>query len=154
MADRPEIPARTILALDYGRRRIGLATASTIGGIASALRTLPARAGEPNWQQLDELIAEWQPDLLVIGLPLNVDGTESEMSAEARQFAETLQSRYKLPAEFIDERYTSAEAEDQLQHERRLGVKKKKLKKEDIDARAAQIIAASWLQRTGNQAPS
>lgn len=145
---------QSLIALDYGGRRIGVATASGITGTASALTTIAARAGEPDWVSLDSIIKDWQPNLLIVGLPYNIDGTESEMTVIVRNFAANLQDRYKLSVELVDERYTSVEAEARLKDERRRGIRNKKLKKEDVDAKAAQIIAESWLRQTGNTPPS
>ena len=120
---------QSIVALDYGGRRIGVATGSVITGTASPLTTVPANDGEPDWTKLDQIIQEWQPDLLVLGLPGNTDGTDSEMTKVVRGFAERLQNHYKLGVELVDERYTSAEAAARLKDERRRGIRTKKVKK-------------------------
>jgi putative Holliday junction resolvase len=141
----PDKPPRSLLAFDFGLRRIGVATGSCLTDTASALLTLAATNGMPDWQQLDRLVHEWAPDIIVLGLPLNTDGSESDMTAQVRQFAENLEARLKIPVEFIDERYTSAEAEALLKEQRRQGIRTRQLKKEDVDAVAAQLIAESWL---------
>ncbi len=150
----PDKPPRSLVALDYGGRRIGIATGSCITGTATPLTTAAAVGGEPDWDSMDSVINEWQPDLLVLGLPFNSDGTDSDMTSVVREFAVTLQNRYKLTVELIDERYTSVEAEARLKDERQRGIRNKKLKKEDIDAKAAQIIAESWMRKTGGHSPS
>jgi putative holliday junction resolvase len=136
---------RSLLAIDFGLRRIGIATAVLITRTASPLTTLPAADGEPEWGKLDSLVKEWQPDLIVVGLPYNSDGSWSEMGSLAQDFAAKLQHRYKLPVDLIDERYTSAEAGSLLKEQRRQGIRNKKLHKEDVDALAAQLIAESWM---------
>lgn len=136
---------RSLLAMDFGLRRIGIATAVLITRTASPLTTLPASNGEPDWLKLDSLVKEWQPDLIVVGLPYNSDGSLSEMGSLAREFAAKLQHRYKLPVDLIDERYTSAEAGSLLKEQRRQGIRNKKLHKEDLDALAARLIAESWM---------
>jgi putative holliday junction resolvase len=136
---------QSLMAIDYGLRRIGIATAVLITRTASPLTTLPAVNGEPEWGKLDKLIKEWQPDLIVVGLPYNSDGSWSEMGTLARDFAAKLQLRYKLPIDLIDERYTSAEAGSLLKDQRRQGIRNKKLHKEDVDALAARLIAESWM---------
>ena len=78
---------RSLMAIDYGLRRIGIATAVLMTRTASPLTTLPAADGEPEWHKLDGLVKEWQPDLIVVGLPYNSDGSESEMGSRARDFA-------------------------------------------------------------------
>jgi len=140
---------QSLIALDYGRRRIGVATGACITGTAAPLTTISARDGVPDWQSLEKILAEWKPDLLVLGLPFNSDGSESEMTSEVKGFAAKLKSRYQIPVEYIDERYTSAEAEALLKEERRRGSRTKKLNKEDVDAKAAQLIAESWMRSTG-----
>ena len=119
---------------------------------ATALQTVPAQAGTPDWQQLDRLVAEWGPDLLVLGLPRNTDGTDSDMTRVVLEFADTLEDRYQLPVEFVDERYTSAEAESLLREQRRQGLRNKKLTKEDVDAMAARLIAESWIRNAADPA--
>lgn len=123
-------------------------------GTASALTTVGAIDGTPLWPELDKIIHEWAPDLLVLGLPYNSDGSESEMTATVREFAAILEERYGLPLDMIDERYTSAEAETILREQRRQGLRNKKLKKEDVDATAAQLIAESWMRTTGTSSSS
>jgi len=137
---------KSLLALDFGLKRIGIATGSCLTQTASPLETITAVAGEPNWKRLGQLISEWTPDVIVLGLPTNSDGTESAMTSLVRDFAEQLMARYETPVEFVDERYTSAEAEALLKEQRRQGTRTKKLKKEDVDAMAASLIAESWIR--------
>jgi putative Holliday junction resolvase len=118
---------------------------------AAPLTTLPAIDGQPDWLKLDSLIKEWQPDLIVVGLPYNSDGSWSEMGTRAKQFAAELTQRYGLPSELIDERFTSAEAGSRLREQRRKGMRNKKLHKEDVDAMAAQLIAESWMNSAAGQ---
>jgi len=136
----------TALAIDFGLRRIGVATAAPVANTASALTTVNASAGEPDWPALDALVAEWQPDALILGLPYNSDGSESAMTERVRGFRLTLVERYGLPVHLMDERYTSAEAESLLKEQRRSGQRTRKLQKADVDSLAAALIAASWMQ--------
>ncbi len=101
----------TFLAFDFGLRRIGVATGQTITSTATSLGVVAARAGTPQWSQIAELIEEWQPDALVVGLPLNMDDSESDMSRLARNFADELQRRFDLAVHLTDERLSSREAE-------------------------------------------
>jgi len=129
--------ARTILAFDFGLRTIGVAVGNDLLGTATALRPLAARDGVPDWNQIERLIAEWPPGLLVVGLPLNMDGTESEMSRRAARFARRLSGRFNILYELMDERLSSFEARDELaasEHGRR----------ESIDSLAARLILQSW----------
>jgi putative holliday junction resolvase len=145
MTSRPINAPRSLLAIDFGLRRIGIATAVCITRTATPLTTLPAANGEPEWDKLDRLIKDWQPDLIVVGLPYNSDGSWSEMGTLARNFANKLSGRYSLPVDLVDERFTSAEAGSLLKEQRRQGLRNKKLHKEDVDAVAAQLIAESWM---------
>jgi putative Holliday junction resolvase len=134
------------LVFDCGTRRIGVATAHRIASTAAALTTLPARDGLPDWNALDTLVREWQPQVLVVGLPRNADGTDSEMTARAKDFAARLAERYRLPAEMVDERFTSAEAEELLRERRRSGVMTRRVREGDVDSLAAQLIAETWVR--------
>jgi len=140
----------SLLALDFGLRRIGVAAATPLTGTATPLTTISAHHGEPEWQQLDALITEWQPECLLLGLPLNSDMSESDMTSRVRIFAEQLHERYELQVNFMDERYTSAEAEARLKQQRRTGLRSKRIKKTDIDSLAAAIIAESWMRDASN----
>jgi putative Holliday junction resolvase len=137
---------QTVIAVDFGTRRIGIAVGSMVTGTSSAITTLLARSGEPDWPELDKIIREWQPEVIVVGMPYNMDGSESEMTALVREFAEVLIERYHLPVDTADERLTSAEASSILKEQRRLGLRQKKVEKTDIDSLAACLIAESWMQ--------
>ncbi len=152
MGASPATPPGTLLALDFGLRRIGVATGTPLTGTATALTTVAASDGEPDWATLDAVMAEWQPDLLVVGLPFSADGSEAEMTGRARRFAATLEARYSLHVSLMDERYTSAEAESILKQQRQSGVRNKRIKKADVDSLAAAIIAESWMRSRRDQA--
>jgi putative Holliday junction resolvase len=89
-------------------------------------------------------LREWQPALIVVGLPYNVDGTESGMSDAVRGFAGDLAARYSLPVRLIDERYSSLEAEARLKAERESGLRRRRVAKSDVDAAAACVILERW----------
>jgi len=103
-------PPVTVLAFDFGLRNIGVATGQAITRTASEIATVRARDGVPDWNTVDALVRQWQPDALLVGLPLNMDDTESEMSTRAKGFAKNLRSRYRLTVKLVDERLTSFEA--------------------------------------------
>lgn len=126
----------TVLAFDLGLKRTGVASGELSLGIAHPLTVFQADSTDARLAAIGKLIAEWQPTLLVLGLPLHPDGGEHEMTRVARNFARKLESRYLLPVFLVDERYTSAEAEAAL-HE--LGVHGKK-NRAHLDAVAAQRI--------------
>jgi len=131
---------------DYGGRRIGVATANRIAGLASALATLAAHDGEPDWPALDALVAEWAPDVLVIGVPLGREGDDTPASRHARAFAAALGARYGRPVATLDERLTSAEANDRLRERRRSGAMTRRVRTGDVDAEAARLLGETWLR--------
>jgi len=130
---------RTLLGFDYGLKRIGVAVGQELTGTASALLTVRANDGKPDWDTISKLIEQWQPDEVVVGLPLNMDGSFHELSYRAQRFGNQLRGRYNLPAHFMDERLSSLDAE------RELNGKSRKIKAADIDKVAAKIILESWL---------
>ena len=143
--------ARIILAFDHGQRRIGAASGSTVSRSASPIGNVPAGPGGIRWESVDALVREYGPGVLVVGLPYNADGSESGAAARARRFAAQLTSRYALPVELVDERYSSLEAEERLKARRASGMRKQRVTKSDIDAGAACIILERWLSGLGNE---
>ena len=142
------IPARedvTVLALDYGGQRLGLATGNTASGSATPRGFIEACDGHPDWSALDRAVREWEPDILVVGLPYNMDGSHSEMTREVIAFTKKIEHRYRLPVATVDERLTSAEARGILREQRRTGRRKRRVHKGDVDAFAATLIAETWL---------
>ena len=98
-----------VLAFDFGLRRIGVAVGQLITRTASPLQVLAARDGQPDWQQVSRLLETWQPTCLLVGNPLNMDGSESEMSRRASRFAGRLHGRFGLVVHKVDERLSSRE---------------------------------------------
>jgi putative Holliday junction resolvase len=137
---RPQI----VLAFDFGLRRIGVACGDTVSRSASALQTVPSGAQGPRWEMIGAMLREWQPDLAVVGLPYNVDGSESDMTASARAFAAEVARRYALEVVLVDERYSSLDAEARLKSAREAGLRRGKVAKSDIDAAAACVILERW----------
>ena len=134
----------TLLAFDYGRRRIGVAVGQTITASARPLDTVPARGDDPDWERIGDLIDQWSPDLLLVGLPVWADGAESEQCAAARGFAARL-ADFELPVQLIDEHLTSSAAADELRSARAAGRRTRRVRKGDIDAVSAVLIAEQWL---------
>jgi putative Holliday junction resolvase len=134
-----------LLAFDYGRRRIGVACGDTVSRTASPLGGVLVGAAGPQWDAIDSLLREWQPTMLVVGLPYNADGSEGAAASGARGFASELAQRYALPIELTDERYSSLEAEARLKGARESGLRKRRVAKIDIDAAAACVILERWL---------
>lgn len=126
----------TVLAFDLGLKRTGVASGELSLGVAHPLTVFTADSGSARLTAIAQLVAEWQPVLLVVGLPLHPDGAEHDMTRAARNFAAKLETRFKLPVFLVDERYTSAVAEDTL-HAAGIHGKKNKAR---LDAVAAQLI--------------
>ncbi|MDE9590659.1 Holliday junction resolvase RuvX, partial [Xenorhabdus bovienii] len=101
---------RTIIAFDFGTSSIGAAIGQEVTGTARALSAFKANEGSPNWQLIEKLLKEWLPDLVIVGLPLNMDGTEQPVTAQARKFANRLHGRFGVQVELHDERLTTVEA--------------------------------------------
>jgi putative Holliday junction resolvase len=139
----PSNPYQIVLGFDVGRRRIGVAIGQALTGSASPLTTLQGEADRPDWTAIAELVREWQPDGLVVGLPLHADGTDSDSTRMARAFAQALTERFDLTVMLHDERLSSAEARARLKEQRQAG--RRRTRKTDIDKTAAAIIVQSWL---------
>ena len=144
MPDTPESPPpETIIAFDFGLRRIGVAVGQPITGSASPLGVIGNGANGPDWPRLDRLLAEWQPARLIVGMPQNSDGSPAAIAASVDSFVSGL-ARYALPVDTVDERYSSLEARELLVTGRRLG-RTRRIARETVDAAAAVLIAERWL---------
>ena len=137
---------QTILAFDYGLRQMGVATGQTLTGAARGLCILKAHDGIPNWDEVSRLLDEWAPDLVLVGLPLNMDASESELSRLARKFARRLQGRFNANVLMVDERLTSQDAKALIREENNQG-KKGRTDLTKIDHLAAALILQSWLDQ-------
>lgn len=135
----PSLTPTTLLGFDFGMRHIGVAIGQTTTHTARALTTLRARDGIPDWQVIHQLIAEWQAQALVVGLPIDMKETLTESSKAAQRFANRLKEQTKLPVYMVDEKLSSREARQQLAEQG------EKLDKSAVDAKAAEIILQTWL---------
>lgn len=133
MTESPE----TLLAFDYGEKHIGVAVGQTLTGTANPLETIRVTRTNPDWNAISRIVRTWRPNALVVGLPLNMDGSEQTVSRRARRFGDQLLGRFQLPVHLVDERLTTREARDRLAAEGREG--------SDDHPVAAQIILESWL---------
>lgn len=129
----------TVLAFDFGEVRIGVATGETMLKTANALTTITSEVNDVRFAEIASLIKEWQPSLLIVGLPTHMDGTPHEITHLAKKFAQRLEGRFNLPVMMIDERLSSAEASQHLSDAGIKGRQQKSL----IDAVAAQVILQS-----------
>jgi len=136
---------RTLLGFDFGTRRIGIAVGQELTGTARPLTTLASRDGGPDWTAIGKLIEEWHPAALVVGIPYHMDGSEMELTRLATRFGNRLRGRYNLPVFTVDERLTSAEAEQVLRADGR------RFDKGAVDQLAAQLILQSWLDQHASQ---
>ena len=136
------------MGFDFGTKRIGIAIAQEITGTANPLTTVNAVKHKPDWESISKIIAEWQPDLLVVGLPLHMDGTEQPMTQAARRFSNQLNGRYQIPIALMDERLSSNEAESILNEQpgsHSLFRGSLFPDKAQIDMISAQLILQSWM---------
>lgn len=133
---------RTLLGFDHGRRHIGIAVGQEVTANAAPLGALRAQDGIPNWDEVSALISEWRPDEIVVGLPLNMDGSNQQVTASAKKFGNRLKGRYGINVSFHDERLTTVDAKARLFE---LGGFKR-LKKDQIDSVSAVLILESYME--------
>jgi putative Holliday junction resolvase len=147
MPEEARVLKGTLLAFDFGHRRIGVAVGQTLTGTANVLAVVAA-GDAPDWEAITALVKEWKPVAMVVGLPLAQDGSETDMSRSARGFGDELQRRFACPVVFQDERLTSLAADERFANARSGGGMRRKdaaMK----DAMAAQIILENWLRENG-----
>ncbi len=104
-------PTQTVLAFDYGEKRIGVAVGNTVTKTAEALKIIQQKNQDERWKAIEQVIQEWQADLLVVGLPTHPDGTPHEMTQKAKRFGNQLKGRFQKEVIWVDERYTSVMVE-------------------------------------------
>ncbi len=142
----PERPSpETIIAFDFGLRRIGVAVGQDITDSASPLGVVSNGGKGPDFERIGALVKEWRPNRLIVGMPLHIDGSPGELEPSIREFVLALE-RFELPIDRVDERHTSQEAEQLLINARQAG-SRGRIKKEHIDAAAAVFIAERYLLR-------
>lgn len=134
---------KTIIAFDFGTKSIGCAVGQSITATAQALPAFKAQDGIPNWNAIEQCLKQWQPDCVVVGLPLNMDGSEQELTLKAKKFANRLHGRFGVQVHLQDERLTTTEARAEIFA--RGGFKA--LKKDKIDSISACIILESWFEQ-------
>ena len=133
---------RLLLGFDFGTKQIGVAVGQAITGQARELCTLKAQNGIPDWDKVQALIKEWQPDAIVVGLPLNMDGTRSNMSDLAEKFSRKLNGRFGVAVYTHDERLTTFEAKGERMAR---GGQKGSYRNNPVDAIAAALLLLGWL---------
>ena len=154
-------PPRTFLAFDFGTKRIGIAVGQELTKTATALTTLTRLDNKIDWNAIDQLFKEWQPQAVVVGLPLDGDGAETDISRGAKRFGNQLQARYHIETFWMDERLTSVEAERMIaashagKKPRGGGARTGKSRvnkysagvKGEVDRLAAKLILESWFNQ-------
>ena len=138
-------PPATVLAFDFGTRRIGVAVGNTLTRVAQPLTTIDQHRDDERFAAIATLLAEWRPDMLIVGIPVHADGAAHAMTARARRFARELGSRFRLPVEFADERWTTQLAQTALDQAGAGGRKGREIR----DQVAAQIILQGWFDDRG-----
>ncbi len=134
-----EARSLTVLAIDFGLARTGVAIGNTVTGGARPLETIQTDQNDARFRRIAELVAEWQPEMFVVGLPLDSQGGDTALTRRVRRFGNQLGGRFGLPVEFTDERYSSAIAEEALKTGRD--------EKARLDAAAAAVILQAWLDQ-------
>jgi putative Holliday junction resolvase len=139
-------PPELAIGLDFGERRIGVAAGDTLTGGARPLGVVAAGASGPDWPALARYLRDWQPRILVVGVPYNMDGTPGRLTEAALGFAAELRQRFALEVHTVDERLSSREAEDILRRQRASGQRPRRVRPGDVDAVAACVLLEQWLR--------
>jgi putative Holliday junction resolvase len=139
----PKIPT-IVVALDFGLKRIGIASGDTLTRTANPRATLGNGTQGPDWIGIDRVIADLRPARLAVGEPYNADGSPSALTEAARRFAAELARRSALPVDLVDERHSSQDAEERLREMRATGQRGRRVTREDVDAAAAAVILERW----------
>lgn len=134
--------AITIMAFDFGTQKMGMALGQSLIASATPLALFPMKDGIPNWDELLKIVKQHQPQLFLVGLPLNMDDSESDLSARSRKFARRLRHQTNIETWMIDERLTTREARESLGHYQAKG----QAKRLSADSLAAAILIENWYQ--------
>jgi putative Holliday junction resolvase len=144
-ADQPH----TVIAFDFGLRRIGIASGDTLTATASPRPAVAVTQNGPDWISIGRELRSLHPRLLVVGAPYNADGSPGALAPAARRFAAELEHRFGLPVNMVDERWSSLEANAALKARRASGERRRRIRREDIDSAAAAVILERWLSGEG-----
>jgi len=142
-------PAQTALAFDFGLKRIGVASGDTITSTAAPRPVVAHFESGPDWTAIEREVKALQPQLLVVGVPYNADGSPGKLTASARAFGAALEHRFGLPVKYVDERFSSLEASEELKRGRASGERRRRVQREHIDSAAAAVILERWLSGEG-----
>lgn len=135
-----------VIAFDFGLKRTGVAVGNTVIGSATPECTLTSNDELPDWEGISKLFKEWQPSQIVVGMPIELDGTENPLKKRIDRFCNQIQGRYNIDVDQENEQFTSIEAAQRLKQLRQSG-RKQKVSKDEVDKIAAAIILENWMQR-------
>jgi putative holliday junction resolvase len=136
---------QTILAFDFGRKRIGIACGDTVTSTAGPRPAATCSSAGPDWAVIEREVRALQPHLFIVGAPYNADGSPGALASDANGFAAELERRFGIPVKRVDERWSSLQANERLKTQRASGERKRRIRKEDIDSAAAAVILERWL---------
>jgi putative Holliday junction resolvase len=142
-------PVETVLAFDFGLKRIGIAAGDTLTATAAPRPAAAVFQNGPDWDTIAREVRMLSPRLLVVGAPYNADGSPGKLAPAARRFAAELERRFGLPVNMVDERWSSLEASAALKAQRSSGERRRRVRKEDIDSAAAAVILGRWFTGEG-----
>ncbi len=135
-----------VIAFDFGLKRTGVAVGNTVIGSATPECTLTSKSDQPNWDGISKLFKEWQPAQIVVGMPIELDGSENPLKKQIDRFCNQIQGRYNIAVDQENEQFTSIEAAQRLKQLRQSG-RKQKVSKDEVDKIAAAIILENWMKR-------
>ena len=139
----------TVLAFDFGLKRIGIASGDTLTRNAAPRPAAAAGAAGPDWQAIAREVRALKPGVLIVGAPYNADGSEGALLEAVRGFAAELERRFALPVEMVDERFSSLEASEALKQRRASGALRRRVARADIDSASAAVILGRWFAGEG-----
>jgi putative Holliday junction resolvase len=151
MPERPSapqaspVPVQTILAFDFGRKRIGLASGDTLTRTAGPRPAVGVGPAGADWAAIEREVRGLQPHLFIVGAPYNADGSPGALATAASRFAAELERRFGLPVKRVDERFSSLQANERLKSQRASGERRRRIRRDDIDSAAAAVILERWL---------
>jgi putative Holliday junction resolvase len=147
MPDRATQEPKIVVALDFGLKRIGIASGDTLTRAAHPRTAITNGPHGPDWRALERVLADTRPSRIAVGEPYNADGSTSPLTEAARRFASELATRSSLPVDLVDERWSSQDAEERLRSQRASGERKRRVTREAVDAAAAAIILERWFAK-------
>lgn len=137
---------KILLGFDFGTKRIGVAVGQTVTKTARPLTVIPAKEGTPDWEKLNKIVETWKPDALIVGIPVNMDGSRQLLTQKAQKFSDLLKSHFNLPVFGVDERLTTRDAREEVFNQGGY----RALQNRQIDAIAAQLILQTWFMQEEN----